>query len=81
MKILQTVVGLPGCPTPGQTTYQNELFRNAIMQFLIVNNVCENGLAPSGDFSHDPLTGTVTRNNPWVTNDKAIFVYSTCNCN
>ena len=80
MIILQTVVGENGGPIAGQTQYKNELFRNAIVQIVIVNNVNENGLQPDPDFISYPLEAKIWRKNPWVLGDKAIFIYSNCNC-
>lgn len=81
MNILQTCVGNPGGPIPGQLTYENEKFRNSIVQLIIVNNVNENGLQPDPDFISYPLEAKVSRKNQWVLGDKAIFFYQNCNCN
>lgn len=80
MNILQTCVGMNDGPTAGQTQFQNELFKNSVVQFLIVNNDLENRIEPTPDFTHDPLMGIVKRTNIWVQNDKAIFVITNCNC-
>jgi hypothetical protein len=80
MNVLQTVVGDEGGPIPGQMTYVNEKLRNAIVQFLIVDNVPENGLSPSPDFVNAPIQAMITRNNPWVLGNKLIVVYTNCNC-
>jgi hypothetical protein len=84
MKFLQTVVGDEGGPVPGQTTYRNTKLENAIVQFLIVNNIPENGLEPEPDFFNNPIKGEIKRNNPWVNPwvlaDKLIIVYEKCNC-
>lgn len=80
MEILQTCVGMNGGPTVGQVQYQNDLFKKSFVEMIVVNNVTENRLNPSPDFTHDPLEGIVKRNNVWEPNDKAIFFYSNCNC-
>lgn len=80
MTFLQTCVGMNDGPTAGQTQFQNELFKNSVVQFLIVNNVPENRMTPLPDFLHDPIMGVVTRTNIWVQNDKAIFLITNCNC-
>lgn len=81
MTSLQTVVGNQGGPVPGSSTYQNDLLRNSIVQFCIINNVPENGLQPDCDYTHNPLEGTLKREhgNTWILGDKVIIVYSKCN--
>lgn len=80
MRVLQTCVGDEGGPTPGQTTYKNTKLENAIVQFLIVDNVPENGLEPQPDFFNNPIKGEIKRNNVWVLGNKVIIVYENCNC-
>jgi len=77
---LQIVCGNTNAPIPGTVSYQSDLLRYAIVEFLIVNNSPENCLLPNPDFTHDPLTGTITRGNQWVVGDKIIIIYSKCNC-
>lgn len=81
MGFLQTVVGKAGGPTPDSNTYQNDLLRNAVVQYAIINNVNENGLQPNPDYIHDPLEGTFARQNgnKFILSDKVIIVYSKCN--
>lgn len=79
MPTLQYVAGNPNSPVPGSTTFQTDLLRNCIVEFLIVNNVNETCLG--GAFSFSTALCCVTRNNPYVAGDEIIIVYSKCQCN
>ncbi len=78
MQILQTVVGSNGGPQAGQTQYQHEAFRNSVVQMIVVNNVTECPIGDSPGFTHNPYLGIVSRPNPWLTSDIAVFFYSPC---
>jgi hypothetical protein len=82
IQTLQTICGNTGGPMPNTDTYQNELLRNAIVHFIIVNNVPENGLHPAPGYTASPLEATITRmgGNVWIAGDKIIIVYSKCAC-
>jgi len=67
-------------PQNGQTTFTAEFLKECFVNFLIINNVPENQLNPSPDFTHNYLEGKITRGNPWVTGDKLIIDYTPCKC-
>lgn len=80
----QTTCGAANGPSPGQNTFTSELFGKCLVNFLIVNNVPENQLNPSPDFSHNYTEKCITRTNPWILGDKIIVDYTpikTCDCN
>jgi hypothetical protein len=77
MTTLQVVCGEKSAPVAGQTTYQNDLLKNVIVHFIIVNNVPENGLEPSPNYAHNYLSGLLDRfPNRWSIGDKLIVFYS-----
>jgi hypothetical protein len=80
MGTLQVVCGDQGGPIAGSNFFECNELKNAIVHFIIVNNVVENGLTPNSDYVADSVRGRVTRNNNWVLADKAIFVITKCNC-
>lgn len=82
MMTLQKVCGAGGTsPIAGLNIYQNDILINSMVHFLIVDNIPENSLSPSPDFTFDQLSGTITRTNQWLVGVKAIIVYSKCNSN
>lgn len=83
MKSKQFVCGNSGAPVAGQTLFQSEFLKGVLVDYIIVNNVNENQLNPSPDFTHDYVEGIVSRgSNTWQLADKLIIVYSEClKCN
>jgi len=80
MTTLQCTVGSCGGPLPNTDTYYNEILRNAVVHLLIINNVPENGLYPTPDWTSTPLQASVTRmnGNKWIAGDKVVIFYSKC---
>lgn len=79
MTTLQKVCGMsPTAPTAGVNTYQNDILQGSILHYIIVNNVNENGLSPTPDYTFNPTEGIITRQNEWQLGDKVVFVYSKC---
>lgn len=63
-----SVSGNSGDPVAGEFTYQNnDLILGKDLSFIIVNNNTESVLY--GDFTVNFITGTITRQNAWVTGD------------
>lgn len=82
MTTLQKVAGNTGAPVPGNTSYQNDLLINSALHFVIIDNVPQNGLNPTPDYTFDTITGTFDFSpNTFQVGTKIIFVYAKCNCN
>lgn len=67
-------------PVNGQINFTADFLKNCFVNFLIVNNINETQLAPSPDFTHSYVMGTLVRSNPWVTGDKLVIDYTPCKC-
>ncbi len=80
MNTLQKVAGNFNSPVPGANTYQTDYLIGAIVHFIIVNNVNEDGMGSTPDYTFDSMSATLTRNNVWILGDRVIIVYSKCNC-
>lgn len=76
----QAICGEPNGPTAGQTTFQADFLKTCFVNFLIIDNIPENQLDPSGDFSHNYVEGKIKRTNIWVLGNKLIVDYTPCNC-
>lgn len=77
----QFVCGDSGCPVSGQTLFFADFLKNAIVNFIIVNNAIENQLAPGCGFTHNYVQGCIDRSpNTWSTGDKLIVDYNKCKC-
>lgn len=64
-----------GVPVDGQFTYTNEGLIGALsLNVILVNENNETTL--SGQFSFNPVTGTITRVNPWVILDRLIVSFA-----
>lgn len=72
-KLAVKVDGLAGSPVDGLFTYQNNLLIGATVEDILVNKFPETLI--DNDFTFDAATGTITRINPWSTNDTSIINY------
>lgn len=81
MTTLQKVAGNVNAPVPSSTSYQNDLLINSILHYVIIDNIPQNGLQPTPDYTFDIVTGTFDFTpNTFQVGTKIIFVYSNCNC-
>jgi hypothetical protein len=72
-KLSIKVDGNVGSPVNGLFTFQSAVLVGAEVEDIIVNKTLETLI--DGDFTFDPLTGTITRINQWVTDDTSVINY------
>lgn len=65
-------------PVNGQTIFNADFLGNCQVNFLLVNNIPENQLEPSADFTHSYVQKQIKRTNAWITGDKLIIDYTPC---
>lgn len=79
--IEQFVCGDADGPIPGQTVFTHSCLRDALVDYIIVNNSPENQLEPTPGFSHNYIKGELNRSpNVWALSDKLIIHLRECNC-
>lgn len=75
----QFTCGVADGPINGQTEFIADFLGKCFVNYLLVNNVPENQLNPTCDFTHSYAEKKIKRGNPWVTGDKLIVDYTPCN--
>lgn len=82
MTTLKVTAGYPGGPTIGTNFFTSEILRNAVMHFIIVDNIPINDMVPDPEYYFDTAIGKMewVNSNTWQPSNKIIFVYSKCGC-
>lgn len=81
MRTLQKVAGNPNAPVPGLSNYQNDVLKGSVLHYVIIDNVPQNELAPTPDYTFNSTLGVFDfAPNTFQLGTKIIFVYSNCQC-